>query len=215
MFVAGSPGKQDARIKIRNPTRGHVLSRTKNVAAPTERKSAAEWVPVRELRPWVRNPRKNDKAVKKIAKSIQDFGFGAPLIARRENGEVIGGHTRLKAAIFLGLEEVPVRYLDLDEKQAHQLALADNKLGELADWDEEGLQKLLGEMSLAEADSAGWTLKELGKMAEDEEKELDPSPKLKGVLKYQVLIECDNELQQTELLDRFDQEGLKCKPIIL
>ena len=91
---------------------------------PRSDNSAAEYVPVADLRPWVKNPRKNDPAVKAVADSIRRFGFGAPLLARRENGEVIAGHTRLKAAIKLGLTEVPVRYLDLSESEAHALALA-------------------------------------------------------------------------------------------
>jgi ParB-like chromosome segregation protein Spo0J len=81
-----------------------------------------------------------------VAASIQAYGFGAPLIARQANGEVIGGHTRLKAALHLGMTHVPVRYLDLDEKQAHALAIADNKLGELAEWDDKLLSGILAQM---------------------------------------------------------------------
>jgi ParB-like chromosome segregation protein Spo0J len=109
--------------------------------------AAAEYVPVEALRPWVKNPRRNDPAVAAVTDSIKRFGFGAPILARRENGEVIAGHTRLKAAVRLGLKEVPVRYLDLDEREAHALALADNKVGELAEWDDEMLANVLREMA--------------------------------------------------------------------
>ena len=101
--------------------------------------AAAEYVTIEVLRPWVRNPRRNDHAVKNVADSIRRFGFGSPLLARRETGEIIAGHTRLKAAILLKMDTVPVRYMDLDEAEAHALALADNKLGELAEWDPDGL----------------------------------------------------------------------------
>jgi site-specific DNA-methyltransferase (adenine-specific) len=131
------------------------------------RESAAEWVPVGELVPWVKNPRKNDAAVKAVADAIKRFGFGAPIIARRENGEVIAGHTRLKAALSLGLETVPVRYMDLDPVEAHLLALADNRLNEKAEWDLPALQDIMGEYGLADLDLAGWSSTDIEKMGSD------------------------------------------------
>jgi hypothetical protein len=106
----------------------------------------------RRAQPWVDNPRANDKAVAQVAKSIKRFGFGAPVLARRANGAVIAGHTRLKAAIRLGLKKVPVRYLDLDPADAHLLALADNKVGELADWDNDKLAATLHQLKAEDQD---------------------------------------------------------------
>ncbi len=111
--------------------------------APTEREPAAVYVAIADLRPWARNPRKNDQAIAKVAASIKAFGFGSPVLARKANKEVIAGHTRIKAAISLGLTEVPVRYLDLDEEKSHLLAVADNKLSELAEWDDAALGAVL------------------------------------------------------------------------
>jgi hypothetical protein len=128
--------------------------------------AAAEYVTVASLRPWVKNPRKNDPAVAAVADSIKRFGFGSPIIARRENGEIIAGHTRLKAAIRLGLAEVPVRYLDLSEPEAHALALADNKVGELAEWDDAALADLLRDLTAADVsmDGLGFTTKEIDEL---------------------------------------------------
>lgn len=108
---------------------------------------AAEWVAIADLVPWAKNPRKNDAAVPKVKASIKRFGFGAPLLARKADGEIIAGHTRLKAAIELGLTTVPVRYLDLDPAEAHLLALADNRVGEEAEWDEDLLAQVLLDVS--------------------------------------------------------------------
>lgn len=66
-----------------------------------EREAAAEWLPLDLLRPWVKNPRKNDEAAQRVAESIRRFGFGSVILARRENHEVIAGHTRLKACLIL------------------------------------------------------------------------------------------------------------------
>ena len=113
---------------------------------------AAEWVQTSALRPWENNPRRNDDAVAAVAASIERFGFGAPIVARRANGEIIAGHTRWKAARKLGLDRVPVRYLDLDPADAHLLALADNRLSEEASWDDEMLAAVLADLRAQQAD---------------------------------------------------------------
>lgn len=118
-------------------------------------KLAAEWVPTSALQMWDRNPRDNAAAVDKVAASIQRFGFGAPIVARRADGEIIAGHTRLMAARKLGLERVPVRYLDLDPTEAHLLALADNRLGDIAEWEHDQLVVLLRNLQAEEVDLAG------------------------------------------------------------
>jgi len=115
---------------------------------------AAEWVPLNDLRPWIGNPRKNSDAVKAVADSIRKFGFGAPIVARKADRQIIGGHTRLQAARRLGLTHVPVRYLDLSPEDAQLLALADNKLGEIAEWDEGMLGRILAELKASNADLA-------------------------------------------------------------
>ena len=113
---------------------------------------AAVWVPIGDLNPWPRNPRRNDDAVEKVVDSIKRFGFGAPIVARKEDGEIIAGHTRFKAAEFLKMEKVPVRYLDLDPGDAHLLAIADNKISEVAEWDDIELGKLLKELQMEDTD---------------------------------------------------------------
>ena len=130
--------------------------------------AAAVYVSTAALRPWAKNPRKNDPAVQAVADSIARFGFGAPLLVRKATGEIIAGHTRLKAAVKLGLTEVPVRYLDLSESEAHALALADNRVGEIAEWDDEALADVLREMGDADVslDGLGWTGEELEAMIE-------------------------------------------------
>lgn len=127
---------------------------------------AAVMVPVAALRPWVKNPRKNDPAVEKVAASIKRFGFGAPIVARREDGEVIAGHTRLKAAILLKLAAVPVRYLDLTPSEARAYALADNKLGEIAEWDTVALVDVVREMAqdATPLEGLGWSPDDIDKM---------------------------------------------------
>jgi len=119
-------------------------------------------VAISNLTAWDQNPRDNDGAVAEVAESIKRFGWGAPILARQHDNEVIAGHTRLKAAKLLGLERVPVRFLDLDPAEAHMLALADNKLNERASWSD-GLGHVLAELEADGCDlnGLGWDNDEL------------------------------------------------------
>jgi len=94
-----------------------------------------EYVALDELKPFAGNPRKNDQSVDAVVKSIEAFGYTNPVLVRRENNEIIAGHTRLKALQRLGATDAAVIYLDLDETDARTYAIFDNKSVELADWD--------------------------------------------------------------------------------
>ena len=120
----------------------------KRALKPTfsSRGPAAIYVDIDTLVPWSENPRKNDHAVDAVAKSIERFSFGTPIVARFEDKVVINGHTRLKAARKLGLKTVPVRFLNIGEKEARALAVSDNMTNELADWDDVILDKLMEEL---------------------------------------------------------------------
>lgn len=100
-----------------------------------------------ELIPYINNPRNNDEAVDAVASSIKNFGFKVPIVID-SNGEIINGHTRLKAAKKLGLEKVPVIIADdLTPEQVKAFRIADNKVAEIATWNEELLNIELGELA--------------------------------------------------------------------
>ena len=88
-----------------------------------------------EIKPYEKNPRKNDNAVDAVASSISQFGFKNPIVIDGNN-VIICGHTRYKAAQKLGLDVVPcVVADDLTDEQIKAYRLADNKVAELAEWD--------------------------------------------------------------------------------
>lgn len=88
-----------------------------------------------EVRPYEKNPRKNDEAVKFVAESIKQFGFKVPIVIDH-NGVIVAGHTRYKAAKKLKMETVPCIVADdLTEEQIKAFRLADNKVAEKAEWD--------------------------------------------------------------------------------
>ena len=103
-----------------------------------------------ELKPYKNNPRKNDGAVDAVAQSIKEFGFKVPIVIDKD-GEIVAGHTRLKAAVKLGLEEVPCIVADdLTPEQVRAFRLVDNKTAELAEWDMELLVGELEDLDLSE-----------------------------------------------------------------
>lgn len=100
-----------------------------------------EMLPTGSIKPYEKNPRKNDSAVDAVANSIREFGFKQPIVVDKDM-VIIVGHTRWKAAKKLGLKEVPVIVADdLSEEKAKAYRIADNSTGEIAEWDYD----LLGE----------------------------------------------------------------------
>ncbi|MCK4830125.1 ParB N-terminal domain-containing protein [bacterium] len=95
-----------------------------------------------KLKPWEDNPRINDEAVDVVAESIKSFGFNVPILCDQEL-TIIAGHTRWKAANKIGMNSVPVIILELSEAQREAFAIADNKTGEIADWDYSRLREIL------------------------------------------------------------------------
>jgi len=106
--------------------------------------------PLGSIRPYEHNPRENDGGVDAVAKSIQAFGFRAPIVVDGD-GVIVCGHTRYKAAKRLGLTEVPVHVaLDLTPDQIRAYRIADNQTATLSAWDAELLPVELS--ALREAD---------------------------------------------------------------
>lgn len=94
-------------------------------------------IPITQLRAYGRNPRKNKAAVKYVAESISQFGFKVPIVIDTNN-VIVCGHTRFAAAKQLGIHDVPCIVADdLTDEQIQAFRLADNKVAEKAEWDNE------------------------------------------------------------------------------
>jgi hypothetical protein len=108
-------------------------------------KRSIEQVPIDDLHPDPANPRRiSEEELDALERSIRQFGFVEPVLARREDATVIGGHQRLLAARRLGLTSVPVIWLDLSAEQARLLGLALNKIS--GSWDDALLARLLADL---------------------------------------------------------------------
>ena len=109
-----------------------------------------------EIRPYEKNPRRNDDAVDAVAASIKEFGFQQPIVVDKD-GVIIAGHTRYKAAKKLGLKTVPVVVADgLTDEQVKAYRLADNKTAELAEWEMGLLEEELNSLADFDMDRFGF-----------------------------------------------------------
>jgi hypothetical protein len=124
--------------------------------------------PIGTIRPYENNPRFNDAAVDAVATSIKEFGFRQPIVVD-EQGVIIVGHTRYKAALKLGLETVPVHVaVGLSPAQARAYRIADNQTATLSQWDEDKLPLELAELQGMDYDLAltGFSSDELLRLLE-------------------------------------------------
>jgi hypothetical protein len=112
--------------------------------------------------------------------------------------------------------QVPVIWVDVDDKAARRILLADNKTNDVAGYDDKALATLL-EAARSDDDlvGTGYTEDDLEKLLGDMGDEIlaNAEPNV-GALRYQVVVDCEGEAHQAELLGRLESEGLKCKPLL-
>lgn len=131
-----------------------------------------------ELIPYEKNPRDNRLAIDDVVRSIEEYGFTNPILVNEEK-VILAGHTRREAAILAGMERVPYIVVDgLTETQQRAYRLADNKLSELALWDEDLLKEELEDLLDADYDLSltGFSDVDLTDILKDEEDLEDIEP---------------------------------------
>ena len=104
-----------------------------------------ETVPIKKLKQHPDNPRQGD--IGAIAVSIQENGWYGVIVAQKSTGHVLAGNHRLRAAKKLGMTELPVYWVDVDDTQARKILLADNRTNDLAAYDDGTLAEILAELA--------------------------------------------------------------------
>lgn len=170
-----------------------------------------EMVNISDIKPYKRNPRKNENAVDKVAESIKQFGWQQPIVVDKD-GVIIVGHTRYKAAKKLGFTEVPVLWAtDLTEEQVRAYRLADNKTNELAEWDMTLLYKELA--SIIDINMADFGFAEaLDELEEDLFFEDEPEVEFTEVLGEEhnyIVLFFDNDVDWLQAQSLFDIKTVK------
>tara|TARA_Y100000296_G_scaffold73708_1_gene91517 strand:+ start:440 stop:1687 length:1248 start_codon:yes stop_codon:yes gene_type:complete len=135
-----------------------------------------QYIDPQELKPFADNPRHHsERNIQDIQRSIKKFGFTNPILVRQEDNMVVAGHGRLESAQQLGLEEVPVIYLDFSENDAKLYAITDNRTAETSEWDLVALDELVQSLELGEDElpDTGFYAEELEEILEEVQEDVD------------------------------------------
>jgi len=104
-------------------------------------------IPIQKIKPYHRNVRHNDKTVDKLVEIIPKVGFNVPLVIDKNN-IIVKGHSRWRAAIILGLEELPCIISDKSDDLNNLDRLTDNKIQEFSTWDDDLLRTEIAALNL-------------------------------------------------------------------
>ena len=172
-----------------------------------------ETILINELQLDPNNARKHSvKNINAICESLKLFGQRKPIVVD-SNNVVVAGNGTVEAASKIGWKGVSAVRIpsDWDNEKIKAYALADNKTAELAEWNTDILLEQLSELG----DNA-WDISKLGfEMPELKvEEDFDTTPQTIGE-RFEVVIECDNENDQTALLIRLSEEGLRVRAIVI
>ena len=165
-----------------------------------------------EIHPYKNNPRKNAKAVDAVAESITRYGFLVPIVIDT-TGEIVAGDTRYKAAKKLKLKTAPCVVADeLDPEQIKAFRLADNKVGEIAEWDMDLLSAELADIA-ADMSAFGFDLP----IPDDGNDETGSGSSSDAGFNYQeqygVIVMCKDEAHQQEVYDALSAMDYDCKVV--
>ena len=167
---------------------------------------------ISDLTPYANNPRLNDGAVDAVAKSIEEFGFKVPIVIDKD-GVIVAGHTRLKAAKQLQINEVPCIIADdLSDEELKAFRLADNKVSELAGWD---FDKLDAELKNIDFDMSDFGF-DFNTIDEENDKFDDADTEYHDINdKTIIAIEFDTEQELESAFQKLNDEGYNCQILTL
>jgi len=172
------------------------------------------------LIPYARNARTHsDHQVSLIAASIREFGWTIPVLVDEEN-TLIAGHGRVLAAKKLEIKEVPTMVArGWTDAQRRAYTITDNQLTLVGDWDNELLKIELAELKASDFNLTliGFDAKELDHLLaseSDEDSSHEPDEGIDYEERYSIVVECEDEENQTHLFDKLVEMGLKCKVLV-
>lgn len=167
---------------------------------------------ISELKPYANNPRTHTlEDIKQIASSMREWGWTIPVLIDEDN-MILAGHGRVEAAKRNGYREVPVIVArGWTDAQKRAYVIADNRLTENGGWNKELLGGELTDLKLDfDLDLLGFTDKELNRLLGKDE--IDEAMQLTS--KFEILVTCENEQQQAELLAQLSEQGLSVRALL-
>jgi hypothetical protein len=165
-------------------------------------------VHIDSLRPYAANPRNGD--IEAIKESLRYHGQYRPIVVRQATNEILAGNHTYMAAMELGWKEIAATFVDCDDEQAARIVVVDNRLNDRARYDQGLLATLL--QGLDTLDGTGYDDGDLAKLLADDGGG-NTAPQMAD-LEYRLIVACNSEDHQAELLRRFEEEGLQVKALI-
>ena len=166
------------------------------------------YIDINKIKPYKNNPRDNKKAVAKVARSIERYGFKVPCVLDK-NYVIVTGHTRYLAAKKLGLEKIPCIIADdLNKQKIQEFRIADNKVAEYAKWDMDKLKEELAAINLEDLDfSEEFDLEGLADDLDIDSFFEDASDEHEKKKKFEIVIKCKDEKQYKKRMNRLKEIG--------
>lgn len=180
-------------------------------------------VQLNDLHPYPGNARTHDAA--SLDESVKLNGQYRSIVARLQldgSLQILAGHGTVEALDRAGDSTARVEVIDADDTEARRIVLADNGTSRNAGYDEPALLALLdgasrdGGISGTGWDTEAWQLL-LNPLPDNDSGDTgtDTAAKLAEGNQYSILVVARDEEQQAELLERFDEEGLECRPFTM
>lgn len=170
---------------------------------------------VSDLKRDPRNARTHSpEQIEKLAGEIRAHGFTQPLLIDSK-GRIIAGHGRLEAALVLGLREVPCIVLPhLNATQTRAVILADNRLAELAGWDDEILKAELDALAAVGVDlgDLGWDEDDLADLESRLKPEPDAGDDEEPPKSFDVIVSCNSGQVKRSVMKLLKSKGFACHP---
>jgi ParB-like chromosome segregation protein Spo0J len=167
-------------------------------------------VEIGQVRPHPKNVRQGD--IGAISESLEAHGQYRAIVVQRSTGHILAGNHTWKAAKALGWKQISAHFIDCDDKKAMRILLADNRANDLATYDDAALAAVLKELAATDDGLTG-TLFD-GDSLDDVINDLqDDGTAVSFNSQYEVVIECDSEQMQAELLERLNEEGLTVRAV--
>lgn len=186
-------------------------------AQPKIINDSLEMVSIHNLITHPKNARKGN--VQMIVDSINANGFYGCVVAQKSTGHILRGNHTFMASREAGLESIPTIWVDCNDKQALKILVADNRASDLATYDNEALAELLADLSnTIGLDGTGFDEEFLNELIGNIpiKSEVSNGTDETNLLAegYQILITCNDEHEQSILLEKFAMEGLNCRALI-
>jgi hypothetical protein len=166
--------------------------------------------PVEKLKPNPRNPRTHPaEEIASLARIIKETGWRRAIVVSKRSGLIVRGHGAVQAARLLDCP-VPVELQNFkSQAEEHAHMIADNRLAELAAWNDAQLADVLKELDYETKALSGYDpaaeLLEAAAAAEKSAESIEPQ--------FQILVDCRDEAEQITLLERFTKQKINCRAL--